>query len=216
MPTEPLLADPSAPPPRGREPGRRPPAFTVEERRAEKTRRTRVRAALLDRLPPPSAATLGDAGSFRFDLWPPRPPRRPRHPTRGPGAAEVGWTAGALLDLIRTFAAGRGPDFTKREFLRWGRITSSTVNRYCGTWRATRVAAGLPPDAAATDAEVRTLHALLRTLHLNRHRRRPLTGPQLARAAGLSVGPITGFGGIKQLRNLYRLWVAMHPDAEEE
>ena len=175
-----------------------------------------MRAALLERLPPPDAATADDLGAFRFDLWPPRPAPRPRVATRGPGAAGAGWTAGALLDLIRTFAAGRGSDFTKQEFVRWARLGTNTLNRRCGSWRSARLAAGLPAAPAGDDPALRSLHALLKTLHLNRRRRRPLTAEQLARAAHLSCGPIGSFGGIKQVRNLDRLWVAMHPDAAAE
>ncbi|QDT14426.1 hypothetical protein [Alienimonas californiensis] len=200
-------------PPRG--PGRRPAPWTVEDQLRERERRTRVRAALLERLPPPDAGTLDDLGSFRIDLWPPQPAPRPRGAARGPSAAGPVWTGAALLDLIREFAADRGPDFSKQEFIRWARITSGTVNRHCGDWRSTRVAAGLPAEPATEDSALRTLHALLKTLHLNRHRTRPLTAEQLARAAHLSRGPIGSFGGMKQVRNLYRLWVAMHPQAAE-
>ncbi|MFH5802698.1 hypothetical protein [Alienimonas sp. DA493] len=222
-PSEPQIepgADRSNPaPPRVRPPGpdRGPqyaPQYAPEDRRREKERRTRVRAALLERLPPPDAPPQSDLGGFRFDLWPPRPAPRPRGGARGRTGAY--WTAEALHALIREFAAGRGPDFSKQEFVRWARITSGTVNRYCGDWRSARVAAGLPAAAATEDATVRTLHALLKTLHQNRRRPRPLTAEQLARAARLSRGPISSFGGIKQVRNLYRLWVAMHPDTAEQ
>ena len=174
-----------------------------------------MRAALLERLPPPGAATRGDLGSFRIDLWPPRP-ELPWHAVRGGrGRGGGSWTAEKLVALIQTFAAARGPDFTKQEFTSWARIGSNTVNRYCGSWRAARLAADLPPEPAGGDPALHSLHALLRTLHLNRRRRRPLTGSQLARAARLSAGPIRAFGGVKQVRNLYRLWIAMHPPADE-
>ncbi|NNJ27387.1 homing endonuclease associated repeat-containing protein [Alienimonas chondri] len=203
---------PGVPP---RAPARRPSPWSRDDRLRERERRTRVRSTLLERLPPPDAPPLGDLGSFRVDLWPPRPPRMPRIPPRGPGAAAVGWTEEKLLDRVRTFAASRGPDFTMQEFVRWARITSNTLYKYCGTWAETRVAAGLPAEPTSSDLEVKSLHALLYTLHLNRRRSRPLTGEQLARAARMSVGPIRGFGGVKQVRNLYRLWVEMHPKNEE-
>ncbi|MFH5803932.1 hypothetical protein [Alienimonas sp. DA493] len=82
------------------------------------------------------------------------------------------------------------------------------MNRYCGSWRAARVAAGLSPAPARRDRTAATLHRLLKTLHLNRDRRTPLTAEELARAAGVGRGPIERLGGVKHLRSLYRLWAA--------
>ena len=203
-PPPPLFKTPAGP--------REPPAYTDDQKRAELARRARVRAALLDGLPPPDAPYGGDRGSYRPDLWPPAP----EHPADaaaprdrwGGGTAAGTWTADKLAALVADFAAARGPDFSKDEFLKWAGVGGGTVNRYCGSWRAARHAAGLPPRPARTGRGGDTLHRLLRVLHLNRHRRRPLDGPELARAAGLSVGAVERFGGVKHLRDLYRLWAA--------
>ncbi|QDT14881.1 hypothetical protein [Alienimonas californiensis] len=189
-----------------------PPVYTDEEKARERARRAAVRAALLDALPPPDAAVQGDHGSFRVELWPPRPERpadvAPPRDRWGHANPEGTWDAAKLVRLIETFAAARGPDFSKEEFLRWALLGCGTVNRYCGSWRAARVAAGLPPTPARRDRTTETLHRLLRTLHLNRARRTPLTADALARAAGVGRGPIERLGGVKHLRNLSHLWSA--------
>ena len=192
--------------------------YTDAEKRRELDRRAAVRRALLSDLPPPDAAWAGAPTAFRPDRWPPRPdhpgdlhPPRDRWGRVNPAGT---WDADKLVALVGTFAAARGPDFSKEEFLRWALIGCGTVNRYCGSWRAARVAAGLPPRAARRDRALDSLHRLLRVLHLNRGRRVPLTGPQLAAAAKLGSGPVERFGGVRHLRDLYRLWVGMHrPDA---
>ena len=200
------------PPPFAAAGPRKPPVYTDAQKRAELARRAGVRAALLDGLPPPDAPYGGDRGTYRADLWPPAP----AHPADaaaprdrwGGGTAAGTWTADKLAALVAAFAAARGPDFSKDEFLKWAGVGCGTVNRYCGSWRAARLAAGLPPRPARGSRGGDTLHRLLRVLHLNRHRRRPLGGPELARAAGLSVGAVDRFGGVKHLRDLYRLWAA--------
>ena len=185
--------------------------------RSELNRRRRVRAELLDGLPPPAVPAGGGRGSFRPDLWPPRPahpsdlaPPRDRWGHENP---EGTWDAGKLVALVREFAAARGPDFSKDEFLTWAGVGCGTVNRYCGSWRAARLAANLPPRPARGRQSRGTLHILLRVLHRNRRRRTPLTGPQLAAAAGVRVGAVDRLGGVAHLRELYRLWAAQHAAA---
>ena len=181
--------------------------YSPETHRAEKARRASLREAFvtgsLKGVPPLGATEPAAGGCCRPDLWPPRP-RRPAGVASRHGDT---WSRRKLVGLVKRFAKARGADFGVMEFCRWSGVASSTLYRHCGSWPALRVAAGLPPALTPPDRRARTLAALLRTLHLNRNRRRPLTGAQLARAAGVGRSVIGAYGGIRHLRELYREWV---------
>ena len=185
---------PPKPPRRPHVAGYRPEALA-----AERDRRARVREEWLNRLPHPDVPQLVEEAGDRPDRWPPTP-------TRPPGAwRETIFTREVLLDRLATFAASRGPDFSMHEFLRWARMSERPYYVRLGSWTAARVAVGLPKSPRPRDRRLRTLHKLLRTLHLNGGRR--LTAAALGKAAGISAPTIWAHGGVDQLLYLYRLWV---------
>ncbi|MFH5806517.1 hypothetical protein [Alienimonas sp. DA493] len=180
--------------------------YSPEARRAEQARRERLRATLrsgaLKNVPPLGAAGPAAGGACRPDLWPPRPKRPPGAAGRRGGV----WSRRRFVDLVTRFADRRGADFGVLEFCRWAGVASSTLYRHVDSWPALRVAAGLPPAMTGPDRRAATLAALLRALHLNRDRARPLSGAQLARAAGVSRSVVSAYGGVRHLRELYREW----------
>ncbi|NNJ25257.1 hypothetical protein [Alienimonas chondri] len=208
--TPPPVQQPSLPSTREEDANRRADRlaslYTPATRRAEVERRARLRAVFttgpLKNVPP-----LGEAGptehAVRYDLWPPRPDR----PVGPPSRHGDTWTQSQFVRLVKRFAKARGTDFGVLEFCRWAGVASSTLYRHADSWPALRAAAGLPPAMARPDRRASTLAALLRSLHLNRNRTRPLTGAQLARAAGVSRSVVGAYGGVRHLRDLYRQWV---------
>ncbi|QDT14684.1 hypothetical protein [Alienimonas californiensis] len=185
--------------------------YSLETQRAEKARREKLRAALTTG-PLAGVPALGDAeptAGCRPDLWPPRP-RRPRGVAGRHGDT---WSRRRLVGLVRRFARARGADFGVLEFCRWAGVASSTLYRHAGSWPALRTAAGLPPAMTAPDRRAATLAGLLRTLHLNRHRSRPLSGAELARCAGVSRSVVGAYGGVRHLRDLYRQWARPSEEA---
>ncbi len=188
--------------------------YSPAARAAEKARRAALRAVFVDG-PLKGVPPLGEASptnaAVRPDLWPPRPRRPPGVASRHGDT----WSRRRLTTLVKRFAKARGVDFGVLEFCRWAGVASSTLYRHGGSWPALRVAAGLSPAMTPPDRRARTLAALLRTLHLNRNRRRPLTGAQLARSAGLSRSVIGAYGGVRHLRDLYRQWVQASVESAE-
>ena len=206
MPPAPLLP-PAVPAPR-----RAPPPPPPEALRAERARRAAVRGGVLAGLPRPGSVFVtkpSRSGGSRPDLWPPPPELPPRVGSRTGST----YTRGFLINLIRRFAEARGPGFGILEFARWSGVNTGTLYRRVGSWPACRAAAGLPRHTPRKDTHGETLHRLLETLHRNRARRTPLTGPALAQAAGVSRSTITAHGGVHHLRDLYRLW-ATDPAAQ--
>ena len=185
--------------------------YSPETRRAELARRDGVRANLLADLPKLGEVAPAEHGATRPDLWPPRPPRVAGPPARRGNTYDHDTLAG----LVRRFAAARGPDFGILEFCRWAGVATATIYRHADSWPELRRAAGLPPVPRRPDRRAATLLALLRTLHLNRRRARPLSGVELARAAGVSRSAVSAYGGVGHLRGLYRLWAAGGPGAPE-
>ncbi len=178
-------------------------AYSPEAKRAERERRARVRAEWLDRLPHPDVTELVEAGGDRPQLWPPSPSRPPQDGWRG-----TTFTREELLERLATFAESRGPDFTMHEFLRWARMSERPFWRQFGGWTAARLAAGLPQHVRRRDLKLRTLHKLLRAVHINQPR--TLTAAQLCRVSGVRPPTLAGYGGLARIQNLYKLWV--HPN----
>ena len=180
------------------------PAVPADAALAERARRAAVRANLLADLPPPGAARVTRPtrrGRSRPDLWPPPP----ELPPRAGGGANT-YSQRFLIDLIRTFAESRGPDFGILEFARWSGVATRTLYLRVGDWPTCRALADLPRRPARPDARRETLHRFLEALHRNAHRETPLTGAQLAGIAGVGVSAVTAQGGIHHLRALYKLW----------